>query len=87
MERILMRYPHLVHKENFELPHEDKVLMEYVDEQMWRQWKRTRSITNHKFAMTDKKTRLPSSPIKLYHKLHFHPIKKWINDESHIQYL
>nr|KAJ0203882.1 hypothetical protein LSAT_V11C500295590 [Lactuca sativa] len=31
-------------RENFELPHEDKVLMEYVDEQMRRQWKRARNI-------------------------------------------
>ncbi|CAH1426987.1 unnamed protein product [Lactuca virosa] len=30
--------------ENFELPHEDKVLMEYLDEQMRRQWKRTQNI-------------------------------------------
>ncbi|CAH1426986.1 unnamed protein product [Lactuca virosa] len=46
----------------------------------------SRSIANHKFAMTNKETRIPPSPIELYHKLHFHPIKKWINDESHIQY-
>ncbi|CAH1423778.1 unnamed protein product [Lactuca virosa] len=141
-------------REKFELPHEDKVLMEYVDEQMRRQWKRTRnifkdywkknggmtdpqfarskmkpdcrseedwgylcdywesdkakqyaeqmkhnrgklvipsrggsrSIANHKFAMTNKETQMPPSPIELYHKLHFDPIKKWINDESRIQY-
>ncbi|CAH1420912.1 unnamed protein product [Lactuca virosa] len=139
-------------RENFELPHEDKVLMEYVDEQMRRQWKRTRnifkdywkknggmtdpqlarskmkpdcrseedwgylcdywesdkakfkfcsnmrrklvipsrggsrSIATHKFAMTNKETEMPPSPIELYHKFHFHPIKKWINDESRIQY-
>nr|KAJ0213824.1 hypothetical protein LSAT_V11C400180260 [Lactuca sativa] len=155
--------------EKIELSHEDKVQMEYVDEQMWRQWKRTRnifkdywkknggmtdpqlarskmkpdcrseedwgylcdywesnkakiiikfykpynfileflfyqyaeqmkhnrgklvipnrggsrSIANHKFAM---RRRCPPSPIELYHKLHFHPIKEWINDESRIQY-
>ncbi|KAI3691561.1 hypothetical protein L2E82_49926 [Cichorium intybus] len=46
----------------------------------------SRSIANHKFAMTNKETQLPPSPIELYHKLHFHPTKEWINDESHIQY-
>ncbi|CAI9299780.1 unnamed protein product [Lactuca saligna] len=46
----------------------------------------SRSITNHKFAMTNKETQMPPSPIELYHKLHFDPIKKWINDESRIQY-
>ncbi|CAH1413615.1 unnamed protein product [Lactuca virosa] len=47
----------------------------------------SRSIANHKFAMTNKETEMPPSPIELYHKLHFHPIKKWINDESRIQYV
>ncbi|CAI9277874.1 unnamed protein product [Lactuca saligna] len=46
----------------------------------------SRSIANHKFAMTNKETQMPPSPIELYHKLHFDPIKKWINDESRIQY-
>lgn len=31
-------------QEKFELPHEDKVLMEYVNEQMRSQWKSTRNI-------------------------------------------
>ncbi|CAH1415491.1 unnamed protein product [Lactuca virosa] len=26
------------------------------------------------------------TPIELYHKLHFHPTKEWLNDETHIQY-
>ncbi|CAH1453074.1 unnamed protein product [Lactuca virosa] len=30
-------------RENFELPQEDRIMMEYVDEQLRRQWKRTRN--------------------------------------------
>ncbi|CAI9276983.1 unnamed protein product [Lactuca saligna] len=138
----------------FEIPHADIVLMECVDEQMRRQWKRTRnnlkdfwkknggmtdpqlarskmksdcrskedwshlcdywetdkaqkyadqmknnreklvissrggsrSIANHKFSMKNKETQLPPTPIELYHKLHFHPTKEWLNDETRIQY-
>ncbi|KAL4554936.1 hypothetical protein LXL04_037545 [Taraxacum kok-saghyz] len=44
----------------------------------------SRSIANHKYAMTDKNTQLQPNPIKLYHKLHFKT--KWINDESRIEY-
>nr|KAJ0192870.1 hypothetical protein LSAT_V11C800438710 [Lactuca sativa] len=46
----------------------------------------SRSIANHKFSMKNKKTQLPPTPIKLYHKLHFHPTKERLNDETHIQY-
>ncbi|KAL4567206.1 hypothetical protein LXL04_022782 [Taraxacum kok-saghyz] len=42
----------------------------------------SRSIANHKYAMTDKNTQLQTNPIKLYHKLHFKT--KWINDEKNI---
>nr|KAJ0192818.1 hypothetical protein LSAT_V11C800435250 [Lactuca sativa] len=143
----------------FEILHADIVLMECVDEQMRRQWKRTRntlkdfwkknggmtdpqlarskmkpdcrskedwshlcdywetdkaqkyadqmknnreklvissrggsrSIANHKFSMAtsqlkNKETQLPPTPIELYHKLHFHPTKEWLNDETRIQY-
>ncbi|KAL4561611.1 hypothetical protein LXL04_033781 [Taraxacum kok-saghyz] len=44
----------------------------------------SRSIANHKYAMTDKNTQLQPNPIKLYHKLHFKT--KWINEESRIEY-
>ncbi|CAH1413323.1 unnamed protein product [Lactuca virosa] len=46
----------------------------------------SRSIANHKFSMKNKETQLPPTPIKLYHKLHFHPTKEWLNDETRIQY-
>ncbi|CAH1445246.1 unnamed protein product [Lactuca virosa] len=46
----------------------------------------SRSIANHKFSMKNKETQLPPTPIELYHKLHFHPTKEWLNDETRIQY-
>ncbi|CAI9280417.1 unnamed protein product [Lactuca saligna] len=36
--------------------------------------------------MKNKKTQLPPTPIELYHKLHFHATKEWLNDETRIQY-
>ncbi|KAL4573791.1 hypothetical protein LXL04_020608 [Taraxacum kok-saghyz] len=44
----------------------------------------SRSIANHRHAMTNKETQLPPYPIELYHKLRYKT--KWINHESRIEY-
>ncbi|KAL8238585.1 hypothetical protein R6Q59_015152 [Mikania micrantha] len=47
----------------------------------------SRSISNHKFHLINKETQMPSSPLEVYHKLHFNAKKHgWLNECAHIEY-
>ncbi|KAL8254927.1 hypothetical protein R6Q59_033148 [Mikania micrantha] len=47
----------------------------------------SRSISNHRFHLTNKETQQPPSPLEIYYKLHFNAKKQgWLNEDARIEY-